>query len=211
MGILEDIAQAVVSGDEGNVFELTRRGISERMDPMTIINEGLVAGMDIVGSKFKNCEMFIPEVIQSAAAMHTGMDLLKPHLKGKVVESKGTVVIGTVKGDLHDIGKNLVAMMLATGGFKVVNLGVDNPAEAFLKAAVEHKAQIIGLSALLTTTMPAMEEFIDILKEKGKRDRFKVIVGGAPLTQKFCDDICADGYAPDAGSAVELCKRMISS
>jgi 5-methyltetrahydrofolate--homocysteine methyltransferase len=211
MSILEDISQAVVSGDKGKVLELTQKGASEGMDPMTIINQGLVAGMDIVGPRFKNGEMFIPEVLQSAASMHAGMDLLKPHLKGKVMEAKGVVVLGTVEGDRHDIGKNLVGMMLEAGGFKVVNLGVDILAEDFVDAAVEHKAQVIGLSALLTTTMPAMKEVIEILKEEGKRDKVKVIVGGAPVSQKFSDDIGADGYAPDAASAVDLCRKLLPS
>jgi len=211
MSILDDIAQAVVSGDKGKVLELTQKGASEGMDPMTIINQGLIAGMDIVGPRFKNCEMFIPEVLQSAAAMHAGMDLLKPNLKGKAIESKGTVVLGTVEGDRHDIGKNLVGMMLEAGGFKVVNLGVDILAEDFVDAAVDNKAHIIGLSALLTTTMPAMKEVIEILKEEGKRDKVKVIVGGAPVSQKFSDDIGADGYAPDAASAVDLCRKLLPS
>jgi 5-methyltetrahydrofolate--homocysteine methyltransferase len=211
MSILEEISQAVVAGDKSKVLELTQKTIAEKLDPMTIINQGLVAGMDIVGPRFKNGEMFIPEVLQSAASMHAGMDLLKPHLKGKVMEAKGVVVLGTVEGDRHDIGKNLVGMMLEAGGFKVVNLGVDILAEDFVDAAVEHKAQVIGLSALLTTTMPAMKEVIEILKEEGKRDKFKVIVGGAPVSQKFSDDIGADGYAPDAASAVDLCRKLLSS
>ena len=211
MSILEEIAQAVVSGDKGKVLELTQKGASEGIDPMTIINQGLVAGMDIVGPRFKNGEMFIPEVLQSAAAMHGGMDLLKPRLKGKAIESKGTVVLGTVEGDRHDIGKNLVGMLLEAGGFKVVNLGVDILAEDFVDAAVDREAHIIGLSALLTTTMPAMKEVIEILKEEGKRDKVKVIVGGAPVSQKFSDDIGADGYAPDAASAVDLCRKLLPS
>jgi len=164
-----------------------------------------------VGPRFKNGEMFIPEVLQSAASMHAGMDVLKPHLKGKGVTSRGTIVLGTVEGDRHDIGKNLVGMMLEAGGFKVVNMGVDILAEDFVDKAVEQKAQVIGLSALLTTTMPAMKEVIEILKEEGKRDKVKVIVGGAPVTQKFANDIGADGYAPDAATAVELCRKLLPS
>jgi len=211
MSILEDIAQAVVSGDRPKVLELTQKGASDGMDLMTIINQGLVAGMDIVGPRFKNGDMFIPEVLQSAAAMHAGMDLLKPRLKGKALEAKGVVILGTVEGDRHDIGKNLVSMMLEAGGFKVINLGVDILAKTFVDAAVDNKAQIIGLSALLTTTMPAMKEVIEILKEKGKRDKVKVIVGGAPVSQKFSDVIGADGYAPDAASSVDLCKKLLPS
>ena len=211
MSDLEDIAQAVVSGDKEKVLELTQKGASDGMDLMTIINQGLVAGMDIVGPRFKNGDMFIPEVLQSAAAMHAGMDLLKPRLKGKALEARGVVVLGTVEGDRHDIGKNLVSMMLEAGGFKVINLGVDILAKTFADAAVDNKAQIIGLSALLTTTMPAMKEVIEILKEKGKRDKVKVIVGGAPVSQKFSDVIGADGYAPDAASSVDLCKKLLPS
>jgi 5-methyltetrahydrofolate--homocysteine methyltransferase len=211
MSVLEEIIQGVINGDKGKVVELTQKGLSEGLDPLVLINQGLVAGMDIVGPRFKCGEMFIPEVLQSAAAMHAGMDVLKSRLKGKEVESRGTVVLGTVEGDRHDIGKNLVGMMLEAGGFKVINLGVDILAEDFVDKAVEQKAQLIGLSALLTTTMPAMKEVIEILKEEGKRDKFKVIVGGAPVTQKFANDIAADGYAPDAASAVELCRKLLPS
>jgi 5-methyltetrahydrofolate--homocysteine methyltransferase len=209
MSVLEEIIQGVINGDKVKVVELTQKGLSEGLDPLVLINQGLVAGMDIVGPRFKNGEMFIPEVLQSAAAMHAGMDVLKPRLKGKGVESRGTVVLGTVQGDRHDIGKNLVGMMLEAGGFSVVNLGVDILAENFVDAAVKQKAQAIGLSALLTTTMPAMKEVIEILKKDGKRDKFKIIVGGAPVTQKFANDIGADGYAPDAASAVELCRKLL--
>jgi len=211
MSVLEDIIEAVIHGDKGKAVKFTQKGLSEGLNPLVLINQGLVAGMDIVGPRFKNGEMFIPEVLQSAAAMHAGMDVLKPRLKGKEVESRGTVVLGTVQGDHHDIGKNLVAMMLEAGGFRVLNLGVDIRAANFVDSAVKQKAQLIGLSALLTTTMPAMNEVIEILKKNGKRDKFKVLVGGAPVTQKFANDIGADGYAPDAASAVELCRKLLPS
>ena len=211
MGVLEDIIEAVIQGDKSKAVKFTQKGLSEGLDPLVLINQGLVAGMDIVGPRFKNGEMFIPEVLQSAAAMHAGMDVLKPRLKGKEVESRGTVVLGTVQGDHHDIGKNLVAMMLEAGGFRVLNLGVDIRAANFVDSAVKQKAQLIGLSALLTTTMPAMNEVIEILKKNGKKDKFKVLVGGAPVTQKFANDIGADGYAPDAASAVELCRKLLPS
>ena len=211
MSVLEDIIEAVIHGDKGKAVKFTQKGLSGGLDPLVLINQGLVAGMDIVGPRFKNGEMFIPEVLQSAAAMHAGMDVLKPRLKGKEVESRGTVVLGTVQGDHHDIGKNLVAMMLEAGGFRVLNLGVDIRAANFVDSAVKQKAQLIGLSALLTTTMPAMNEVIEILKKNGKRDKFKVLVGGAPVTQKFANDIGADGYAPDAASAVELCRKLLPS
>ena len=211
MSVLEDIIEAVIHGDKGKAVKFTQKGLSEGLNPLVLINQGLVAGMDIVGPRFKNGEMFIPEVLQSAAAMHAGMDVLKPRLKGKEVESRGTVILGTVQGDHHDIGKNLVAMMLEAGGFRVLNLGVDIRAANFVDSAVKQKAQLIGLSALLTTTMPAMNEVIEILKKNGKRDKFKVLVGGAPVTQKFANDIGADGYAPDAASAVELCRKLLPS
>jgi 5-methyltetrahydrofolate--homocysteine methyltransferase len=211
MSVLEEIIQAVINGDKGKAVEFTQKGLSEGLDPLVLINQALVAGMDIVGPRFKNGEMFIPEVLQSAAAMHAGMDVLKSRLKGKEVKSRGTVVLGTVEGDRHDIGKNLVGMMLEAGGFKVLNMGVDILAEDFVDRAVEQNAQVIGLSALLTTTMPAMKEVIEILEEDGKRDKFKVIVGGAPVTQKFANDIGADGYAPDAASAVDLCRKLLPS
>jgi 5-methyltetrahydrofolate--homocysteine methyltransferase len=211
MDILEEIVEAVVNGDKNKVIELTKKGLSEGKDPKVIINQGLVAGMDVIGPRFKNGEMFIPEVLLSATAMHAGMDVLKPHLTDKALQPRGTIVLGTVEGDRHDIGKNLVGMMLEASGFKVVNLGVDVLAEDFVDGAAEQGAQIIALSALLTTTMPAMKFVIEILQEEGKRDKFKVIVGGAPVTQKFADSIGADGYAPDAASAVELCRRFLPS
>ena len=209
MDIFEEIVEAVVNGDKNKVIELTKKGLSEGKEPKVIIDQGLVAGMDVIGPRFKNGEMFIPEVLLSATAMHAGMEVLKPHLTDKALQPRGTIVLGTVEGDRHDIGKNLVGMMLEASGFKVVNLGVDVLAEDFVDGAVEHGAQIIALSALLTTTMPAMKFVIEILQEEGKRDRFKVVVGGAPVTQKFADSIGADGYAPDAASAVELCRRFL--
>ncbi len=209
MDILEEIVDAVVNGDKKRVVQLTKEAFSQGKDPNLIINQGLVAGMDVIGPRFKNGEMFIPEVLLSAAAMHAGMDVLKPHLTGKAMQPSGTIVLGTVEGDRHDIGKNLVGMMLEAGGFKVVNLGVDVSAEDFVDAAAEQGAQIIALSALLTTTMPAMKFVVEILQEEGKRERFKVIVGGAPVTQRFADSIGADGYAPDAASAVELCRKFL--
>jgi 5-methyltetrahydrofolate--homocysteine methyltransferase len=165
--------------------------------------------MNEVGRRFKNNEFYVPEVLIAARAMHAAMDVLKPLLAASDVQPVGTVVIGTVKGDLHDIGKNLVAMMLEGGGFNVIDLGVDVSPEKFLQAVREHKPNIVGLSALLTTTMPAMKTTIEALKEAGVRDQVKVIIGGAPVTQRFADEIGADGYAPDAASAVDVARQLL--
>ena len=206
---VEEIAQAVLAGQEEKVRDLVEKGISEKTEPAVIINRGLVAGMDVVGQKFKYGEMFVPEVLMSARAMHAGLDILKPLVTDGSLTAGGTVVLGTVKGDLHDIGKNLVGMMLEAGGFNVVNLGIDIPPEAFVEAAARYDAGIIAMSALLTTTMLMMKETIEVLEEDGVRDKYKVIVGGAPVTQEYADEIKADGFAPDAASAVELCRRLL--
>jgi 5-methyltetrahydrofolate--homocysteine methyltransferase len=197
-------------GQQERVKELTRKALAENLPPPEIINAGLVVGMDEVGRRFKHGEMFVPEVILSAKAMHAGLDILRPVLTSGALPSSGTVVLGTVQGDLHDIGKNLVAMMLEAGGFKVINLGVDVSPEKFIDAAEEHGADIIGMSALLTTTMRAMRDCIEILEEEGIRHKFKVIVGGAPVSADFAAEIGADGYAPDAASAVDLCRRLLA-
>lgn len=206
---VEEIAQAVLAGQEEKVRDLVEKGMSEKTEPAVIINRGLVAGMDVVGQKFKYGEMFVPEVLMSARAMHAGLDILKPLVTDGSLTAGGTVVLGTVKGDLHDIGKNLVGMMLEAGGFNVVNLGIDIPPEAFVEAAARYDAGIIAMSALLTTTMLMMKETIEVLEEDGVRDKYKVIVGGAPVTQEYADEIKADGFAPDAASAVELCRRLL--
>jgi 5-methyltetrahydrofolate--homocysteine methyltransferase len=166
--------------------------------------------MNIVGPRFKNGEMFVPEVLMSAKAMSAGLEIVKSVLTEADVPSIGTIVIGTVEGDLHDIGKNLVAMMIESAGFKVVNLGVDKSPREFVLAVKEHNPDILAMSALLTTTMMNMKETIDALKEEGLRDKVKVIVGGAPVSQSFADEIGADGYAPDAASAAELCKNLVN-
>ncbi|MEW6265700.1 MAG: corrinoid protein [Thermodesulfobacteriota bacterium] len=210
MSVLEGLIETVFKGNIDQTVALTKQGLTEGLDPLVIINQGLIAGMDVVGLKFKSGDMFIPDVIYSSAAMHGGLDVLKPLLTGQAAQSGETIILGTVYGDRHDIGKNLVGMMLEASGFQVVNLGVDVQAEDFVDMAVDKGARIIGMSALLTTTMPAMQEAIEILLEDGIRDKFKVIVGGAPVTQKFADDIGADGYAPDAASAVELCRRLMA-
>ena len=210
MADLQAIADAVIKGDRDTVANLAQAAVDEGVAPEQIINEGLIAGMNVVGEKFKNNEFYVPEVLIAARAMHGGMDIVKPLLADSGAVSKGKVVIGTVKGDLHDIGKNLVAMMLEGGGYDVIDLEVDVPAEKFVEAAQSQSAQVIALSALLTTTMPGMKDTIDALAEAGLRDSVKVIIGGAPVTQNYSDEIGADGYAPDAASAVDLVRGLLN-
>ena len=210
MASLEKIKNSVIEGDVAGAAAETKVCLESGMDPQQIINEGLVAGMNVVGPRFKAGDMFIPEVIMSARAMQSGIDLVKEELVDFEMPTSGKVLIGTVKGDLHDIGKNLVAIMLESSGYTVVNLGVDIPAEKFAEAVKEHQPQVVGLSALLTTTMLEMKETIDYLKEEGLRDEIKVIIGGAPVTDDFSTEIGADGYAPDGGSAVELVQRLLA-
>ena len=201
MAILEEISTFLQNGRAPKVKELVQQALDEGIDPATILNEGLLSGMDIIGEKFKNNEVFVPEVLIAARAMNAGVGILKPYLVSAGVESMGTAVIGTVKGDLHDIGKNLVKMMLEGKGLKVVDLGVDVSAEQFYNAAVENNAQIVCCSALLTTTMNEMKNVVDYFTEKGKRDSVKIMVGGAPVTQSFYYSIGADCYTSDAASA----------
>ncbi|CAA7600601.1 Methyltransferase cognate corrinoid protein [Acididesulfobacillus acetoxydans] len=207
---LEDLAQSVIVGQEDRVKQLTQQAIDSGADPVEIINQGLIPGMNVVGARFKVGQMFVPEVLMSARAMNGGMELVKPLLLDEELPTAGKVVLGTVKGDLHDIGKNLVGMMLESAGFTVVNLGVDAGPDKFLQAIKEHKPGIIGLSALLTTTMLSMKDTIEVLKEEGLRDKVKVIIGGAPISQDFADEIGADGFAPDAASATDLCKKLLA-
>lgn len=206
----EKLTNAVINGNEVQVKELTESLLDEGNDPVEIINQGLIAGMEIVGPRFKNGEMFVPEVLMCARAMHAGIDIVKALLADTDMPSCGKIVIGTVQGDLHDIGKNLVAMMMESSGFSVVNLGVDMSTEQFIEAVKKHNADILALSALLTTTMINMKDVIDGLIEAGLRDKVKVIIGGAPITQSFADEIGADGFAPDAASAAELCKMLLA-
>lgn len=209
MEILNQIVDSVFSGDAPKTEELTREAVAQGLDPQVIIDEGLIAGMNKIGVLFKENKVFIPEVLISVRAMNYGMKILKPLLVDKKAVSKGKVVMGTVKGDLHDIGKNLVIMMLEGAGFEVVDIGIDKAPEIFVEAAREHKPDIIGMSALLTTTLPAAKDTITALQDAGLRDKIKVMVGGAPVTQKFADEIGADGFAPDASRAVDLAKQLI--
>jgi len=205
---VQDIFNAILAYDEETVKTQTRAELESGTDIATILNEGLIAPMDVVGERFSAGDLFIPEMLKAAQIMKKGLEILKPHLTAGQSQSKGTVVIGTVKGDLHDIGKNLVAMMLEGAGFEVVDLGVDVTSEAFVKAAAEKNARVIGLSALLTTTMPAMDGTVKAVKEAGLAA--KTIVGGAPVTQSFADTIGADGYSADAAGAVKLVKQIVA-
>ncbi len=209
MADLIAIADAVVAGRRKIVDSLVKEALAEGKSAETILNDALIAGMLRLGEQFKNGEVYVPEVLVAARAMKAGTDILKPLLVAENVQSLGTVAMGTVEGDLHDIGKNLVCMMLEGNGFTVVDLGVDVKPEAFVEA-VKNGAQVIGMSALLTTTMPMMKNVIDMLNAEGLRDKVKVMIGGAPITQEYCDQIGADGYSTDAASAAELAKALIA-
>ncbi len=207
---LPALAEAVINGNRDEVQRLTQEAVDEGTGPEAIVNEGLISGMDVVGKKFKNNEFYVPEVLIAARAMHAGMDIIKPLLAESGIEPRGIVVIGTAKGDLHDIGKNLVAMMLEGGGYEVIDLEVDVAPETFVEAINEHSPDVVAISALLTTTMPAMKDTIEALAGAGVREQVKVIIGGAPVTQSYADEIGADGYAPDAASAVDLVASLIA-
>ena len=198
---------------KGNV-SLVKEGVNELLatdiKPMDIIDKGLMVAMNEVGIRFKNGDMFVPEVMMSAKALHCGLEIVKPLLSVGENISKGTILIGTVRGDLHDIGKNLVAMMLESSGFNVINMGVDISEEKFIEAIQEHKPDIVGMSALLTTTMLAMESTIKAITDAGLRDQVKIIIGGAPVNAKFAEEIKADGYSDDAQEAVTLCETLLS-
>ncbi|MCM8818134.1 MAG: corrinoid protein [Candidatus Omnitrophica bacterium] len=207
--LLGNIKEAIVKGDMKKTEEFVDKAIKENLPIEKILNEGLIAGMMIVGEKFKNNEFYVPEVLIAARAMNKGMSLLEPFIVQAGIKPIAKLAIGTVKGDLHDIGKNLVVMMWKGAGFEVIDLGIDVPPEKFIEAA-KSGAKVIGMSALLTTTMIQMKETIDILKKEGIRDNVKIIIGGAPVTQEFADEIGADGYAPDAASAVDKVKELLS-
>src|SRR6059036_2063666 len=205
------IARALILGDRETVGRMTREGLDLGLDPKQIIFKGLIPGMDVVGEKFRRNEYYVPQVLLSARAMYAGLDLLKPLItaSAKGDDYFGVVVIGTAQGDLHDTGKNLVAMMLEGAGFKVVNLGRDVAPEVFVRAVEEHRATIVGISALMTTTMPGMKRTIDALAKAGLRERVKVMIGGAPVSQAFADEIGADGYAKDSTLAVVRAKALM--
>jgi len=206
----DELAESVIAGDSELSAALTQQALDAGANPVAAITDGLSKGMGVVGARFKSGEMFVPEVLMSARAMTAGMDLAKPLILAADMPSSGKVILGTVKGDLHDIGKNLVSMMLESAGFTVINLGIDIEPETFVKAVSESDADVVGLSAMLTTTMLAMKATIDSLAAAGLRNKIKVIVGGAPVSQDFADEIGADGFAPDAGGAIDLCKALVA-
>jgi len=208
MADLAALAEALIKGDRDTVSKLTQEAITEGVAAKDILDGGLIAGMNVVGQRFKNNEIYVPEVLIAARAMKSGVAILEPKLAEAGVEPIGKVVLGTVKGDLHDIGKNLVGMMLGGGGIEVVDCGTDVSPEEFVKACKESGAQVCAMSALLTTTMPQMSNVVEAIHASGVD--IKTIIGGAPVTQSFADEIGANGYAPDAASAVDVCKELMN-
>jgi 5-methyltetrahydrofolate--homocysteine methyltransferase len=208
MADLSALAESLINGKADDVRKLTQEALDGGAPPAEVLNDGLIKGMGVVGERFKNNEFYVPEVLIAARAMHAGMDILKPVLAESGVEPIGKVLLGTVKGDLHDIGKNLVAMMLEGAGFEVVDLGIDVPPEKFVEA-VKEGGDIVAMSALLTTTMTAMKTTLEALEEAGVKDKIKTMIGGAPVTQNYADEIGADGYARDAASAADKAKELI--
>jgi 5-methyltetrahydrofolate--homocysteine methyltransferase len=206
--ILQQISTAVIEGNVDDIEDLTEDALGEGCGAQEILDNGLMAGMDYVGVEFKAGNMFVPEVLRSARTMHQSLEILRPLLAETGVRTSGKVLLGTVKGDLHDIGKNLVGMMCEGAGFEVKDLGRDIAPDAFVAAVKEYEPDIVGMSALLTTTMRSMEHTIKALEEAGLRDRVKIMIGGAPVTQSFADQIGADGYASNAASAADLAKRF---
>jgi 5-methyltetrahydrofolate--homocysteine methyltransferase len=207
--IINSIRDALSKGDRGGVAKVTKEALDKGLDVKTILEEGLIASMNAIGEKFKNNEIFIPEVLIAAKAMHSGIAVLEPHFAARGIKPMGKVVIGTVKGDLHDIGKNIVSMMLKGACFEIMDLGIDVPPGKFVGIVQAKGADIIAMSSLLTTSMGAMRDTIKLLKESGLRDKVKIIVGGAPITQSFADSIGADAYAKDAATAVDKAKELL--
>ena len=210
MSQLNTITETLISGDGEKLQQLIKEALEAGTSASTILNDGLITGMDIVGEKMETGDMFIPEVLMAAQAMSESVIILKPLLAEGQASTAGKVIIGTVKGDLHDIGKNLVKMMLESAGFEAIDLGVDISPEDFVKAVIEYQPDIVGLSALLTTTMPMMKRSIQAIEENGLRKNLKIIVGGAPVSQAFANEIGADGYAADAGAASKLAKSLLN-
>ena len=211
MSILTDISEALERGKRKQVVQLVQQALDEGLAPQQILTDGLLPGMDRVGAKFRSNEIFVPEVLVAARAMSAGTEVLKPLLAETGGVSKGKTVIGTVNGDLHDIGKNLVKMMIEGKGIEVIDLGADVAPEVFVKAAAEHNADIVCCSALLTTTMPVIGEVVEAFKAAGTRNKVKIMVGGAPVTQEFCDSIGADYYTGDAASAAVCADEILSA
>jgi 5-methyltetrahydrofolate--homocysteine methyltransferase len=209
MQLLKQISEYLQQGDDQKVFELTKNAIDQELPPQMILKKGLIAGMNKIGELFRKHEIFLPEVLLAAKAMKAGMDQLKPILIRDKIPGMGKIVLGTVHGDLHDIGKNLVGIMLKGAGFEVIDLGKSVAPEKFVNIAIKENAQIIGMSALLTTTMPMMKKVVELLQEKNPKGSIKTIVGGAPLSEKLANEFGADAYAYDAANAVEKIKNLI--
>ncbi len=207
--LLQSIQENVINGQKAQVESLVHQALDAKLPPDEILNTGLIAAMKEVGARFEAGDFYVPEMLIAARAMQAGLAILKPFLMQSGVKSTGKVVIGTVKGDLHDIGKNLVAMMLEGAGFEIIDLVTDVPPEKFISAVKEHNAKLVGMSALLTTTMSNMKLVLAAMKEAGVREAVKVMIGGAPVTETFAREIGADGYAPDASRAVSLAKSLI--
>lgn len=205
----EVIAQSIIEGNEQTALTSVQSMIDGGTAPLSIINDGLMAGMNVVGEKFKVGDMFVPEVLMAARAMNAGIELVKPLINDEDMPNEGTVVIGTVKGDLHDIGKNLVGMMMESAGFKIINVGVDVSTDKFIEAVKENDAKIVAMSAMLTTTMVYMKKVIEAMEEEGIRDKVKFMIGGAPVTAKYAEEIGADLYTVDASSAAEEGKILV--
>jgi 5-methyltetrahydrofolate--homocysteine methyltransferase len=209
--LIQSIQENVINGQKAPVESLVRQALDAKLQPDEILNTGLIAAMKEVGARFEAGDFYVPEMLIAARAMQAGLAILKPHLVSGGIQSAGKVVIGTVKGDLHDIGKNLVSMMLEGAGFEIFDLGTDVPPEKFIAAIKENNAGLLGMSALLTTTMSNMKLVLAALKEAGVREQVKVMIGGAPVTESFAKEIGADGYAPDASRAVTLAKSLMGN
>jgi len=209
MELLDQISESLQKGDEDQTAELTRRAIDQKIPAQQILDDGLISGMTVIGGKFKVHEIFLPDVLLAAKAMYAGMDILKPLMIKEAVPTRGKIVLGTVRGDMHDIGKNLVAIMLKGSGFDVIDLGSDVSPEKFVDTAQAEKAPVIGLSALLTTTMPVMKQVVDLIKGRGLSDKISVVIGGAPVNEKYAAEIGADGYGFDGVKAVECVDKLM--
>ena len=209
--LMHEMAHNLIIGDQHAVDRLTKQALEQGFEANTVLDDGLIAGMAIVGVKFRDNIIFVPEVLIAARAMKAGMTHIEPILSASGVEPVGTVIMGTVKGDLHDIGKNLCIMMLRGSGFVVHDLGVDTKPEEFIEAVVEHEAQVVGMSALLTTTMPNMGRTIEAIEDEGLREQVRIMVGGAPVTQEFAEDMGADGYGENAIACVDLAKQLVGA
>ncbi len=207
MADMEGLKNSIIKGDQNKAKQLTAQALDEGMHPEKVLNDGLIAGMNIIGAAFKKNEVYVPEVLIAARAMKNAMELLEPKLAEAGVQPIGKALIGTVQGDLHDIGKNLVIMMLKGAGFQVVDLGVDVPPQKFVDAINEHQTKLLGLSALLTTTMPMIDKTLEAIRGAGLKT--KIMIGGAPVTQEYANKVGADGYAPDAASAVDVAKTLL--